>query len=155
VCRQRQNLGRTRIRGVEVEAGYRLTPSLDTWVGYLFSDTDVVSAPNQPSLEGNQIAQVPQHEVTVRVEYANPVLLNAAVQVRYVGDQFEDDRNTLTLGDFAVVGLTFSREVLSGFTLFFGIENAFDRTYEVGKTADGLITTGSPFLAHGGVRARL
>lgn len=30
-----------------------------------------------------------------------------------------------------------------------------DRSYEVGKTGDGLVTTGTPFLAHGGVRARL
>lgn len=154
VCRQRQNLDRARIQGVEVDLSYHL---LDLWtgsVGYLFSHTDVVSAPNQPSLEGKRLPQVPEHQFVVQLEYANPRLLDVALQVRYVGDQFEDDLNTLTLGSFAVVDLALRHELRPGVEIFFGIENLLDRTYEVGKTADGLVTTGAPLLAHGGVRLR-
>jgi hypothetical protein len=34
------------------------------------------------------------------------------------------------------------------------VENALDRTYAVGRTADGIESVGAPLLAHGGVRGR-
>jgi outer membrane cobalamin receptor len=154
VCRQRQNLGRTRIRGIDLDVEYR--PWRDWTIGaaYLFAHPEVVSAPNLPALDGKRIIQVPEHEVVVRVGYANPAVIDAAVQVRYVGDQFEDDLNTLRLGDYAVVDVSLARRIIANADLFFAVENLFDRTYEVGKTADGIVTIGAPTLVHGGVRVR-
>ena len=152
VCRQRQNLGRARVQGIEVDAEYSPLPFWSLAAGYLFSHTEVLSAPNAPDLEGQRLPQVPNHELTLKLGYTNAALLSAAVQVRYVGDQFEDDRNSLRLGDFAVVDFSLARRITRWAEVFFQIENLLDRTYEVGKTADGLITTGAPLLAHGGVR---
>ena len=154
VCRQRQNLVRARVQGIEVDAEYAPVEFWSLAAGYLFSHTEILSAPNAPDLEGKRIPQVPEHEVTVKLGYTNAALLSAAVQVRYVGDQFEDDLNSLRLGDFAVVDLSLARRITNWSEVFFQIENLFDRTYEVGKTTDGLITTGAPLLAHGGVRLR-
>jgi len=158
VCRQRQNLDRTRVRGFEVELEYRPAPAWAFSGSYLYNDTDVLSAPNQPALEGRRIAQVPQHQVTLRLAYSNPALVNVSVQGRYVGSQFEDDLNTLKLGDFFVVDLTLSRSMpiprLSASELFLSVENLFDTTYEVGKTTDGIVTIGAPVLVHGGIRIR-
>ncbi len=158
ICRQRQNLDLTRIRGIEAELEYR--PSLIWTVSgsYFFNDTEVVSAPNQPDLEGKRIAQVPKHQFTVKLGFTNPALLNFYVQGRFVGDQFEDDLNTLKLGDFFVVDLMLWRQIpipkVSAGEVFLGVENLFDRTYEVGKTSDGIVTIGTPLLVHGGIRAR-
>jgi outer membrane receptor protein involved in Fe transport len=153
-CRQRQNLERSRIRGIEAELEYR--PNA-LWVmsgSYLFNDTEVLSAPNQPQLEGNQIAQVPEHRFTLILSYSNPDILNATIEGRYVGEQFEDDLNSITLDDFFVVNLQLSRQIMKGWEAFFGVENLFDKTYEVGKTTDGIVTIGAPLLIHGGIQAQ-
>jgi hypothetical protein len=43
---------------------------------------------------------------------------------------------------------------VSASELFLAVENLFDRTFEVGKTTDGIVTIGAPLLVHGGVRVR-
>jgi outer membrane receptor protein involved in Fe transport len=158
VCRQRDNLDRTRIRGIEAELEYRPLPRWTVSGSYLYNHTDVLSAPNQPELEGKRIAQVPRHQFALKMNYTNPALINVSVQGRFVGDQFEDDLNSLKLGDFFVVDLMLSRPIpVPGMTageLFLAVENLFDRTYEVSKTADGIVTTGAPLLVHGGLRLR-
>jgi outer membrane cobalamin receptor len=158
VCRQRENLDRTRIRGIEAELEYRPFLRWAVSGSYLYNHTEILSAPNQPELEGKRIAQVPRHQFTLKLGYTNPTLINVSVQGRFIGDQFEDDLNTLKLGDFFVVDLMLWRPIpvpkLSAGEIFFAVENLFDRDYEVGKTADGIITTGTPLLVHGGVRVR-
>ncbi|MBI4381861.1 MAG: TonB-dependent receptor [candidate division NC10 bacterium] len=158
VCRQRQNLGRTQIRGVEAELEYHPFVPWTLSGTYLFNDTEVLSAPNQPVLEGKRIAQVPEHQFTLKLTYTNPALVNVSVQGRYVGDQFEDDLNSLKLGDFFVVDLMLWRPIaipkVSAGEVFLGVENLFDRTYEAGKTTDGIVTIGAPVLVHGGIRVR-
>ena len=158
VCRQRENLDRTRIRGIEAELEYRLHRQWTLSGSYLYNHTEVLSAPNQPELEGKWIAQVPRQQFTLKVGYTNQSLINFSVQGRFIGDQFEDDLNTLKLGDYFVVDLMAWRPIplpkLSAGEVFLAVENLFDRTYEVAKTADGIVTTGMPVLVHGGLRVR-
>jgi len=158
VCRQRQNLDRTRIRGIEAELEYHPYRQWLLSGSYLYNHTDVLSAPTQPELEGKRIAQVPRHQFTLKLGYTNPALVNFYVQGRFVGDQFEDDLNTLKLGDYFVVDLMLWRPIpipkLSAGEVFLAVENLFDRTYEAGKTTDGVVTTGTPVLVHGGLRVR-
>lgn len=151
-CRQRQNLDRTRIRGVEAEVSYRPAASWLLRTSYLYTDARVVEASTQRSLEGKRLAQVPEHQLTLGAQYADPAIVNVAVQGRYVSEQFEDDENRLTLGDFFVVDVTVSRAVTRQADLFAAVENLFDRVYEVGKTSEGIVTIGTPRLVHGGVR---
>jgi len=152
VCRRRQNLDRSRIRGIEAELEYRPHPSWTLSASYLFNETEVLSAPNQPELEGKRIAQVPTHQFALKLDYANPALLNVTIQGRFVGGQFEDDLNSLELDHFFVVDLLLSRQIMAGVEAFFGVENLFNKTYEVGKTADGIVTIGAPVLVHGGIQ---
>ncbi|MBI4607507.1 MAG: TonB-dependent receptor [Candidatus Rokubacteria bacterium] len=153
-CRQRQNLDRTRIRGVEPEVTYRPAADWELLATYLFADAEVLEAPSRRSLEGKRIAQVPRHQLTLGARYANPALLNVSVQGRYVSDQFEDDDNSLRLGDFFVLDVTLSRALSKWGEVFLAVENLFDRTYEVGKTTEGVVTIGTPRLVHGGLRLR-
>ncbi|MBI2468844.1 MAG: TonB-dependent receptor [Candidatus Rokubacteria bacterium] len=153
-CRQRQNLDRTRIRGVEAELAYRPVAGVELRSSYLYSNAEVVEASNQPGLEGKRLAQVPEHQVTLGVQYTNPALVNVGVQGRWVSDQFEDDENRLTLGDFFVVDVMIWRAITKQAELFLAVENLFDRTVEVAKTTDGVVTTGTPRLIRGGLRFR-
>src|SRR5258705_4390008 len=71
ITRQRQNLGRTRSRGFEVEADARLNNFWKLTVGYLFADATVVRFPANAALEGLSIPQVPRHQFTFQAQYAN------------------------------------------------------------------------------------
>jgi outer membrane receptor protein involved in Fe transport len=159
VCRQRQNLGRTRSRGVEVELRYMPTRAWVLSASYLYNESTVRDFPTDPSLEGNRVPQVPKHMYTLGAQYLNPRLVNAAFLGRFVGDQFEDDRNENVLQSFFIANVNLWRPIplphaMAG-EIFLGVENLFDSTYAVGKDpATGLVTTGSPRLVHGGIRFR-
>lgn len=151
-CRQRQNLGLARIRGVEAEVELRLARQWRLLGSYLFTDARVADASRQPALEGKRLAQVPTHAFSLGARYQNPALVNVALTGRYVGNQFEDDLNTLPLGSFFVVDVLLWRPVTKWGELFFGVENVFNETYAVGRTSEGVVTTGAPRLVRGGVR---
>lgn len=154
ICRQRQNLGGSRVRGVEANVGLRPIDGWSASAGYLFSDATVTDAPAERALEGKRVPQVPRHQATAEIAWQHPRGVTAAVLVRYVGRQFEDDRATLPLGGFAAIDVFLGWRIDTHWEIFFRVENALDRTYAVGRTADGVVTTGAPLLAHGGVRAR-
>ncbi|HEX9284624.1 MAG TPA: TonB-dependent receptor, partial [Nitrospirales bacterium] len=151
-CRQRQNLDRARVRGIEAEGEFHPSASWRVLATYVFIDARVAAASQQQSLEGLCLPEVPAHVGTLAVRYENPTWGNAAVIVRYVGTQFEDDANLLPLGGYIVADLLLSRAVAKFGEVFLGIENLFNRTYAVGRTTDGITTIGAPFLVHGGVR---
>jgi outer membrane receptor protein involved in Fe transport len=161
LCRQRRNLGAARIRGIEAEARWRAGRWWELSASYLGSDAKITSdargtdAPGQPALEGKRLAQVPEHQLVARVELRRPGRLSASLQGRWVGEQYEDDRNTRVLDDFAVVDLLVSREVAPGRELFLAAENLFGRRYEVARTADGLVSVGPPATLRGGIRLTL
>ncbi len=151
-CRQRQNLDLARIRGFETELELRPAKGWRFLASYLFTDAKVVDASQQPGLEGKRLAQVPQHGASAGIRYENPAWFNASLTVRYVGRQFEDDLNTLPLGSYVTVDLFLSRRITKWGEAFLGIENLFDTTYATGRTSEGVISIGAPFLVHGGVR---
>jgi outer membrane cobalamin receptor len=151
-CRQRQNLDLARIRGFETELELRATRDWRVIASYLFSDARVVEASQQPTLEGKRLAQVPEHNASLSVRYTHPAWLNASVTARYVGDQFEDDLNTLPLGGYVTVDIFLAHAVTKWAEAFVGAENLFDRTYSTGRTSEGVVSIGAPRLVRGGVR---
>jgi len=151
-CRQRQNLDRVRIRGFETEVELRPAAEWRFLASYLFTDARVLEAPQQRSLEGNRLAQVPEHSVALGVRYQYPALFNASATARYVGGQFEDDTNTLPLGSYVVVDLALSRALAKWSEVFVGVENLFDTIYATGRTSEGVVSIGAPRLVRGGVR---
>jgi outer membrane receptor protein involved in Fe transport len=154
-CRQRQNLDLSRIRGLETELTLRPSPQWRLLASYIFTDAKVVNAPQQPGLEGNRLAQVPQHGATLGVSYENPQWLTASAMARFIGPQFEDDQNTLRLGSYWVFDLFLSRRVVKWGEIYLGIENLFNTTYSVGRSSDGVVSIGAPLLVHGGIRISL
>ena len=154
-CRQRQNLDLSRIRGLETELTLRPSPQWRLLASYIFTDAKVVNAPQQPGLEGNRLAQVPQHGATLSVSYENPQWVTASAMARFIGPQYEDDQNTLRLGSYWVFDLFLSRRVAKWGEIYLGIENLFNTTYSVGRSSDGVVSIGAPLLVHGGIRISL
>ncbi len=154
-CRQRLNLDRTRIQGLEAELRQQLAGDWRLDLAYLFSNAEVESAADFPQLEGKRLAQTPEQSASLGLEYANPELLQARLGVRFIGEQYEDDLNTRPLSSFAVVDLSLARNLGNRWQVFAGFENLLDEEVQVGISGTGLVTVGAPRMVHVGARLNL
>jgi outer membrane receptor protein involved in Fe transport len=140
--RQRQNLGSTRIYGLDLDLSWRPSAAWTVRVGDTFSDAHVTSAPAQPALVGKRLAQDPHHRAVAAVSYDSERLATITAQARYLGPQFEDDLNTQPIGAVVLVDARAERRLVRGFSLFVTGQNLFDRHYLVGRA--GIDTEGAP-----------
>lgn len=150
--RRRANLGRARIRGLEASLGWTPRPWLDATAAWTLADARVRSAPGHPELVGRALPQDPRHRVALAVALDRPDLVRAALDLRWVSHQYEDDRNRLPMGGYTVVDLAVSRPLGGGIEVFGAAENLLDRRYLVGRA--GVDTVGAPRMLRAGVRLR-
>ena len=163
---QRQNLGLTRIWGIQTDVEYRLGSFWRFSGGYLYNQAKVKE---HPTLVGKFLQQVPSHRASWQVAYANPRYATVAAGLQFIGRQFDDDLNVRAvpaaalaeagysastapgLPKYAVVDLMASRAVGRNAEVFFGVQNLFDQKYFVQTNPS---TFGTPRLVNGGVRLR-
>ena len=167
---QKQNLGRTKIRGVQTDVEYRMGPEWRLAGAYLYNEAKVTDGGViNADLVGKYLAQVPKHRGSVQVSYANSKVATVALSVQFQGNQFNDDQNergipaeTLTdagydadtgpgLPGYTVVDLSVSRRLGRGIEAFVGAQNIFDQDYFVQTNPS---TLGTPRLVNAGVRIR-
>ena len=153
ITRQRQNLGRTRARGLEIRSEMRFDKDWDFSAGYLLSDSTVVSFPVNPQLEGLQVPQVPRHQFTFQLRYLNPSVITVAFQGRAASTQFDDDQNLFPLGPYFTLDTRVSRRLHEKVELFCAVENLLNQRYEVGKTP--VTTLGPPILFRAGFKIQI
>jgi iron complex outermembrane recepter protein len=159
VTQQRQNLGRTRIRGLQNDVDVRIGSSWRFFAAYLFDDAKVREFDANPVLVGKYLAQVPKHRGSVQVVYTHPKLADIAFAIQSLGLQFDDDLNLRTvpgldepgLPGYTVASLSLSRSVGRNLEAFFTVQNIADKEYFVGTLPT---TIGSPRIVSGGVRVR-
>lgn len=145
VVRQRRNIDRVEVLGVESKAIWQFAPEWEARFEYLWSHPIIASASESRTLEGKILAQSPRHVAVAAIEW-NPGKWKTVAQLRYVGRQFEDDLNRLTLADFVSVDLALGYEFNGHLSGTVRVENAFGTEFEVGKTAGGLVSIGAPRL---------
>jgi outer membrane receptor protein involved in Fe transport len=150
ITRQRQNLGRTRSRGIELDGEIHITNTIDFSAGYAFTDATVVSFPAGLSLQGLRIPQVPQNQLTFEARYWDPTKLMLSVQGRFVGMQFDDDQNQFPLDKFFTVDLIAAHSLGHRMEAFIAAENLTDQRYQVAKTPT--LNIGPPILYRVGLR---
>jgi len=153
ITRQRQNLGRTRSRGVELQGETNLGRNLNFSASYLFADATVVEFPPNTTLEGLQLPQVPRHQFTFQARYVNPSRIAVGLQGRASSSQFDDDLNQFRLGSYFTLDAHVSRRLNHRLEVFVAIENLLNQRYEVGKTP--VNTLGPPILFRSGLRLQL
>jgi len=147
ITRQRENLGRTRSRGVEIEADAQLSRSMVLTGGYEYIDASVTQG--DPTLVGKRIPQIPRNQFQFQLRYSRPFLL-AGVQGRLVGEQFDDDLNALPLRRYFTMDAFVSHELRHGVQVFAAAENFLNQRYDIGRTP--VLTIGPPVLARAGIR---
>jgi iron complex outermembrane receptor protein len=156
---QRQNLGRTRIRGLQNDVDVRVGSSLRFSGGYLFNDAKVTEFAANPALVGLVLPQVPRHRGSVSVAYSNPRYATVSLSGLFFGRQYDDDLNvrikpgetTPGLPAYGVVEMSAARALGRNVDVFFGVQNLLDQEYYVMLLPT---TIGSPRLVNGGVRVR-
>jgi outer membrane receptor protein involved in Fe transport len=141
ITRQRQNLGRTRSLGLEIDSSLRMKRSLNVNVGYLLANARVVSFAANNSLEGLLIPQTPRQSLTFQISYARRSY-KVGLQGRASGAQFEDDQNLLKLPGFFTLDAYLSRRLNHQLEIFVAGENIFNSRYQVGRTP--VVTVGPP-----------
>jgi outer membrane receptor protein involved in Fe transport len=174
----RQNLGSTRIWGIQTDVDYQVARYWHVSGGYLYDQAKVVDyttdpALGLPSIVGNFLPQVPENRGSIHIAYVNPKIATVAFGVQFIGKQFDDDQNAAfvlgpALSDagypvpadpstspglpaFKVFDLTVTRSISRDFEAFFNAQNLLDRTYFVSTRPD---TVGSPRLVSVGIRVK-
>jgi outer membrane receptor protein involved in Fe transport len=158
VLRQKENLGRIRARGVELDGVLHVGRAVQISAGYEFTAATVVNytvPPGAISLLGNKVAQVPRNVFTWEARYWNPSRIMLSLQGRFVGNQFDDDQNQYPLGRFYTMDLQVGRNITRNLEVFVAAENILDQRYNVANTptANGsLFNIGPPLLYRIGLR---
>jgi outer membrane receptor protein involved in Fe transport len=152
ITRQRQNLGAIRARGVELAATAKLARHWEIASEYLLTDSTVLRFPANRSLEGLLVPQVPRHQFNFQVTYANAHWLVGA-QGRLVGQQFDDDQNTLPLERFFTLDAQVSRAISERVRVFVAFQNLTGSRYQLSSTP--VFTVGPPVLFRLGARVSL
>jgi outer membrane receptor protein involved in Fe transport len=149
ITRRRENLGRTRSRGIEAEATARLGGRWSLTGGWLLSDARVVSFPADRTLEGRFVPQVPRQQLLAEVR-RDGERSRVGVAARWIGRQFDDDQNRFPLGGFVAVDARAARTLGRGLSIFAAGENLLDRRYDAARTPT--LTVGPPRLLRIGLR---
>ena len=157
--REKENVDRTLSTGVNLDGEFRVSNALQFSGGYQFAHA-VVSGftPNSlnPSLVGNWIPEVPHQQFTLQARYLNPRIFTATVQGTFVGQQFDDDLNSLLLKKFFTVDLYLGRSLGHGVEIFAAAENTFNQRYYTALTVvpnhPTVPSLGPPILARIGLR---
>ncbi len=158
VMRQKENLGRIRSRGVELDGVVHVSRDIQISAGYEFTGASVVNytvPQGAVSLLGNKVAQVPRNVFTWEARYWNPTRLMLSVQGRFVGNQYDDDQNLYPLGRFYTMDLQIGRNVTRNLEVFAAAENLLDQRYNVANTptaSGSLFNIGPPILYRIGLR---
>ena len=140
---QRGNLDAIVSRGAELDT--RL--DLGRWhlsAGYSFADATVRASGAAGPLDGLRPAQTPRHSAVATLSWSDPRGAYASVTARYVGGQYEDDRNSQLIPDAltfdAVVAIPVSRRL----AVELRAENLTDARVVAGISGNDLIERANP-----------
>ena len=151
---QRQNLGRTRIWGVQTDVDYRIGRALHIGAAYIYDDARVRENRREPGARraAPRAGSRPPRVIPGAV-HANPRFVAIAFDVQVSGEQFDDDLNTPSrvLPRYSVVNLSVSRELGRNLEVFGAVQNMFDEEYFVGSLPTLI---GPPRMVSAGFRVR-
>jgi vitamin B12 transporter len=137
------NIGRTRARGLELGMQVTDWQGFDVSLSYTYLDAE-------NRLTGNQLARRPKNNFYGSIDYAWPFGLRTGIDLAHGGQRFDNQANTVLVGEHTLVGLRASVDVADRFEVYGRVENVLDETYQV------VSTYGTPGrAAYVGVRVRM
>jgi outer membrane receptor protein involved in Fe transport len=150
ITRQRQNVGKTRARGIEIDAEFAARRDLRLSASYLLADSRVRSFPANADLIGKFLPQAARRQLNLQAYYRPDSPFSLGVQARISDRQFEDDLNTLRLRPFFTLDLFAGYKIRKNVEIFAAAENVFNSRYDIGLTPNR--TLASPVFLRAGLR---
>ncbi|HEY4302603.1 MAG TPA: TonB-dependent receptor [Candidatus Didemnitutus sp.] len=151
-ARRRLNLDQVRVQGVALSARWEIAANLAGEAQYLLDDSEVREATVAPWLVGRRLAEVPRHSATLGLVWRPQQRITLSPRLRWVGAQFDDDRNTLRLAPATLFDLSVEIQVAAGWKIFVSGENLTNQLVQTGRSSDGTVNIGTPRLVMAGVR---
>ena len=148
ITRQRQNAGKTRAVGAEIEAETHFR-NFRFSTGYLFADSRVKEFPSNRTLENLFVPQVARHQFTFQTNYTRKNW-TLAFQGRASSKQFDDDLNLFRLEPYFQLDAYAARRFKENLQVFFAVENLFNSRYSIAKTP--IRNVSSPINLRFGIR---
>ncbi|WP_091918629.1 TonB-dependent siderophore receptor [Mesorhizobium sp. YR577] len=128
-----QQIGKVGVRGIELEGKAAITENLNLTLAYSYWDAEIRENGIGGNV-GNRPQRVPRHLASAWLDYTLPGEgqrgdLTVGGGVRYIGQSYGDDANTVSVGGYALVDAAVSYKVTKDVTLAVNATNLFDKKY--------------------------
>ncbi len=138
--------GAQRSRGVELGLAGALTPDWRVSLGYAYTTAEVTSS-TLAAVAGQQVAQVPRHQLSVWSRYSFSPRLGAGVGAYYQSRSFASISNTTALPGYTRFDGALYLTLTPGLALQLNVENLANTRYFPLAHNDNNITPGAPRTA--------
>ena len=130
---QRQ-IGKVGVRGLELEGKAAIADNLNLTLAYSYWDAEIQEAGSTSGNIGNRPQRVPRHLASAWLDYTflgdgERGDLTVGGGVRYIGQSYGDDANTVSVGGYALFDAMASYKVTKDVTLSVNATNLFDKKY--------------------------
>lgn len=134
---ERETVGESRVRGLDLEAKAELTDSFSLAGGYSYMESEVVRDSNSDR-EGNEFTAAPKHMASLWGYYTLPSQdMSVGLGARYVGSYYFDAANTAKSSAATLFDAAFSYQLTQDADLAVNVSNLLDEQHVVGSsTAD-------------------
>ena len=133
----RETVGESRVRGLDLEAKAELTDNVSLVGGYSYIDSEVIRD-NNVAREGNEFGQVPKHSASLWTYFGLPGTdMSVGFGTRYLGSYYFDAANTAESDSTMLFDAAFNYPIVESTDLAINVSNILDEQYVVGSgTAD-------------------
>lgn len=132
-----KNIGKTRRYGLEVSAEQYLG-KLTLREGYSYIRTEILDDDNK-TLKGNEIANVPQHKLSLNLDYQINEKINLSSTTTYSAKYYLNNENKGgKQNSYTTTNLTINYYPVPALRLYIGINNIFNEKYYTSISDDGL-----------------
>ncbi|WP_417622646.1 TonB-dependent receptor [Parasphingorhabdus sp.] len=155
---QRQNLDAIKSTGVEIDAAFdlgELVDGLTIRAAYAFIDAEVDGSGDAAAVDGFRPAQVPRHNASGSIRWEKDNGTGASLSARYVGQQYEDDVNILSLADAFTIDGRMALAVTDRLLVETRVENLLNARVEAAISSNGIIERAFPRTFWLGLRAKI
>ncbi|PQZ75800.1 MULTISPECIES: TonB-dependent siderophore receptor [unclassified Brevundimonas] len=121
-----RNVQKTEAQGVELIGRVDVTERLNLSANYTWTDAKSASG----ATDGKRLTRRPEHMANLAADYAFAFGLKTSVAVRYVGETFNNDANTVVVGEYTLVDIRASYPINDNLEVYGRVENAFDEQYQ-------------------------
>ncbi len=137
---ERETVGESRVRGLDLEAKTELTANLSLIGGYSYMESEVVRGTlrSGTSIEGNEFTVAPNHTASLWGYYTLPgTEMSVGLGARYTSAYYFDAENTSESDAATLFDAAFNYRIAKGTDLAVNVSNLLDEQHVVGSaTAD-------------------